>query len=137
MTRHWPNESDLMTDRVASEKLDCYNVFVPTDQHQSNENPYKSPRQISEPQPETPSPEQHWAWAITKSSILLLSLVLVSLWWYRQFGGVGLAMLIGGFMGSCVGLWISKERWWGVAGGAIVGFTAGAVLGVIWLFTSL
>ena len=106
---------------------------MPSEQEKASENPYEAPQAISEQQAETPLPK-HWAWALTTSATLLLLVVLMSLWWFREFGGTGLTMLIGGFAGSYFGWWMSKERWWGLAGGAVVGFTAGAVLGIVWLF---
>ena len=119
----------------AIEKSECYNAFMPSEPEKVSENPYEAPQKMSEPQVEAPLPK-HLGWALATTSALLLSVVLMNLWWFREFGGAGVAMLIGGVAGSHIGWWMSKERWWGMAGGAIVGFTAGAALGVIWLFIS-
>jgi hypothetical protein len=114
-----------------------YNASMPSERNKTSENPYASPQPVSEPQTETPPPEPHWAWALITSAMLLSLVVFMSLWWFREFGPAGLAMLIGGFTGSYFGWWMSKERWWGLASGAIVGLTAGAAFGIVWLFASL
>jgi len=107
-----------------------------SERDKSSENPYKATHPMSEPQPETPPPEQRWVWELATSVTLLLLVVFMSAWWFREFGGVGLTMLIGGFTGSYCGWQISMERWWGLAGGAVIGFITGAALGIVWLFNS-
>ena len=106
---------------------------MPSEPDNTSENPYESP-QI---EADSPPLEQHLAWTLIIRGILILLGVLSTMHWTREFGIPGLIMLLGGYGGSHLGWWLSRKRWWGFAAGGIAGFTGGAVLGIILLFSHL
>ena len=99
----------------------------------ASENPYETP------QGDKPAlaPAQHRVWTLIINSALLSVGVLVVLHWAKEFGIPGVTMLLGGYSASHLGWRLSKKRWWGLAIGAVSGFTIGAVIGIIVEFVLL